>query len=112
MRASATPRVATNLAPGERDTLARHPHATSAPIATTASRILHGEHGRSQSPGADSVPDVLGEIMTAQHVAELLRMQRSTVEDYGRRGLIPSIKLGRHRRYIRSDLVALIEQLR
>lgn len=60
----------------------------------------------------DPVPDVLGEIMTAQRVAELLRMQRSTVEDYGRRGIIPSIKLGRHRRYIRSDVVALIEQLR
>lgn len=58
------------------------------------------------------VPDVLGEIMTAQQVAELLQMQRSTVEDYGRRGVIPSIKLGRHRRYIRSDVVALIEQLR
>jgi len=72
------------------------------------------EHGRShRRTGAEPhVPDVLGEIMTAQQVAELLRMQRSTVEDYGRRGVIPSIKLGRHRRYIRSDLVALIDGLR
>lgn len=72
------------------------------------------EHGRShrRTEVENRVPDVLGEIMTAQQVAELLRMQRSTVEDYGRRGVIPSIKLGRHRRYIRSDLVALIERLR
>lgn len=72
------------------------------------------EHGRSHR-GADvesRVPDVLGEIMTAQQVADLFRMQRSTVEDYGRRGVIPSVKLGRHRRYIRSDLAALIERLR
>jgi len=39
-------------------------------------------------------------------------MQRSTIEDYGRHGVIPSIKLGRHRRYIRSDVAALIEHLR
>lgn len=72
------------------------------------------EHGRShrRTDAENRVPDVLGEILTAQQVAELLRMQQSTVEDYGRRGVIPSIKLGRHRRYIRSDLVELIEQLR
>jgi excisionase family DNA binding protein len=74
------------------------------------------EHGRSRirtdAATEVRVPDVLGEILTAQQVAELLRMQRSTVEDYGRRGVIPSIKLGRHRRYIRSDLVTLIERLR
>jgi len=62
--------------------------------------------------GAAPVPDVLGEILTAQQLAEMLRMQRSTIEDYGRRGVIPSIKLGRHRRYIRSDVVAVIERLR
>jgi len=62
--------------------------------------------------GAAAVPDVLGEILTAQQLAEMLRMQRSTIEDYGRRGVIPSIKLGRHRRYIRSDVVGLIERLR
>lgn len=67
---------------------------------------------RSNSEARPRAPDVLGEILTAQQVAELLWMQRSTVEDYGRRGVIPSIKLGRHRRYIRSDVVALIERLR
>ena len=44
----------------------------------------------------------LSEMMTSAEIAELLRMKRSTVEDYARRGLLPSIKLGRHRRFIRS----------
>lgn len=75
---------------------------------------MAAEHGRSHERlvADGGVPDVLGEIMTAQQVADLLRMQQSTVEDYGRRGVIPSIKLGRHRRYIRSDVIALIERLR
>jgi len=62
--------------------------------------------------GPAPVADVLGDILTAQQLADMLRMQRSTIEDYGRRGVIPSVKLGRHRRYIRADVVALIERLR
>jgi excisionase family DNA binding protein len=42
--------------------------------------------------------------MTAQEVAALLHMRLSTVEDYARRGLLPSIKVGRHRRFIRSQV--------
>lgn len=54
----------------------------------------------------------LTELMTAGQVAELLQMRRSTVEDYARRGLLPSIKLGRHRRFVQSDVEAALEQLR
>jgi excisionase family DNA binding protein len=80
---------------------------------------MASRHGRPTSPEANGdasaserVPDVLGEILTAQQLAEMLRMQRSTIEDYGRRGVIPSIKLGRHRRYIRSDVARMVERLR
>jgi len=31
-------------------------------------------------------------------------MRVSTVEDYARRGLLPSVKLGRHRRFVRSQV--------
>jgi excisionase family DNA binding protein len=55
---------------------------------------------------------LLTELMTADQVAELLQMRRSTVEDYARRGLLPSIKLGRHRRFVRSDVEAAFERLR
>lgn len=46
----------------------------------------------------------LDELMTAREVAAVLQMKVSTVEDYARRGVLPSVKLGRHRRFIRSQL--------
>jgi excisionase family DNA binding protein len=55
---------------------------------------------------------VLSELITAAQLAELLQMKRTTIEDYARRGLLPSIKLGRHRRFVRSDVEAALERLR
>jgi excisionase family DNA binding protein len=55
---------------------------------------------------------LLTELMTADQVAELLQMRRSTVEDYARRGLLPSLKLGRHRRFVCSDVEAALARLR
>lgn len=57
-------------------------------------------------------PFGLDELMTSEQVAQLLLMRRSTVEDYARRGVLPSIKLGRHRRFVRSEVVAAISALR
>lgn len=54
----------------------------------------------------------LDELLTAEDVAELLHVPRSTVSDYARRGALPSIKLGRHVRFVRSDVADAIEQLR
>jgi excisionase family DNA binding protein len=45
-------------------------------------------------------------------MADLLQMKRSTIEDYARRGLLPSIKLGRHRRFVRADVEAPLARLR
>jgi excisionase family DNA binding protein len=56
-------------------------------------------------------PGALAEVMTAQQIAELLQMRVSTVEDYARRHVLPSIKLGRHRRFIRSDVEKAITEL-
>jgi excisionase family DNA binding protein len=39
-------------------------------------------------------------------------MKRTTVEDYARRGLLPSLKLGRHRRFDRSDVESALVALR
>jgi excisionase family DNA binding protein len=49
-------------------------------------------------------PSVLDELMTARQVASFFQMKVSTVEDYARRGILPSVKVGRHRRFIRSHL--------
>ena len=54
----------------------------------------------------------LDELLSADEVAELLHIPRSTVSDYARRGVLPSIKLGRHVRFVRSDVAEAIEQLR
>ena len=55
---------------------------------------------------------LLSELMSSAQVAELLQMKRTTVEDYARRGLLPSLKLGRHRRFVRSDVEAALDSLR
>ncbi len=65
--------------------------------------------------GADAGPGgalTRGDILNAAQVAELLQLRRSTVEDYARRGLLPSINLGRFRRFLRADVEAELERLR
>ena len=44
------------------------------------------------------------ELMTPDEVALLLAVPVSTVRDWARRGLVPSRKLGRHRRFLRSEI--------
>lgn len=63
---------------------------------------------RRETPGAFTRDDILN----AAQVAELLQLRRSTVEDYARRGLLPSIKLGRFRRFVRADVEAELKRLR
>ena len=47
---------------------------------------------------------LLDELMTASEVAAVMQLKVSTIEDYARRGVLPSVKVGRHRRFIRSQL--------
>jgi excisionase family DNA binding protein len=53
-------------------------------------------------------PLTAADVMTAAEVAVLLRVPRSTVEDWARRGIVPSRKVGRRRLYIRSRIEALL----
>ena len=46
--------------------------------------------------------------MTSQEVAELVGVPVSTVREWGRKGTLPRVKLGRHVRYIRSHVEAAI----
>lgn len=50
-------------------------------------------------------------LMTAEQVAALLLLPVSTVKDYARRGVLPSIKLGKHRRFVQSQMEATVEGL-
>jgi excisionase family DNA binding protein len=55
----------------------------------------------------------LPRLMTAEQVGELLnRVPISTVHAWARTGYLPSVKIGRHRRFVREDILEFIEALR
>jgi len=51
-------------------------------------------------------------LLTPAQAAVFLTLRESTLRDYARRGVVPSVKLGRHVRFIEADLVAHLEALR
>jgi excisionase family DNA binding protein len=53
-------------------------------------------------------PLTAADVMTAAEVAELLGVPKSTVEDWARREIVPSTKVGRRRLYLRSRIEALL----
>jgi excisionase family DNA binding protein len=50
------------------------------------------------------------DVMTAGEVAALLHSPVSTVEDWARRGILPSRKIGRRRLYIRQQVEAVLTE--
>jgi len=48
------------------------------------------------------------ELLTSAEVAEILNVPVRWVDEHGRRGDVPSLKLGRYRRYRRGDIDAWI----
>lgn len=48
------------------------------------------------------------DVMSLAEVAELLHVPRSTVSDWARRGILPSVKIGRRRLYIRQQIEATL----
>lgn len=80
------------------------------PVSPTGPR-LDPRGAPDERAGQDSLPVALDELMTAEQVAALLLLPTSTVKDYARRGVLPSIKLGKHRRFVRSQVEGAIEAL-
>ena len=56
-------------------------------------------------------PGMLEQLLTSNQIAARFAMPRSTVEDYARRGLLPSIKIGRHRRFVRDRVEEALRRL-
>ncbi len=52
-----------------------------------------------------------GSLMTAAEVADLLGVPRSWVYERSRRGAIPTVTLGRYRRYRREAIEAWVKRL-
>ncbi len=48
------------------------------------------------------------DVLTAREVATLLHVPVSTIEDWARRGVIPSRKIGRRRLYVRQQVEAIL----
>lgn len=59
-----------------------------------------------------SSPGSATRLMTPADAAVFLTLRESTLRDYARRGIVPSVKLGRHLRFVEADLVAYLELLR
>jgi excisionase family DNA binding protein len=65
---------------------------------------MRDRHARSSclagmNPSSPAGPDPIAfsreDLLTAEEVAEILRLKRATALDYMRRGVIPAFKLGR-----------------
>jgi excisionase family DNA binding protein len=48
------------------------------------------------------------DVLTVREAAALLKLSPRTVGEYGARGVLPSVKIGRHRRFSRRQLEALM----
>jgi hypothetical protein len=51
-------------------------------------------------------------LLTSAEAAEFLTLKESTLRDYSRRGIVPSVKIGRHLRSVEADLVGYLDGLR
>lgn len=63
-----------------------------------------------QTPASDAEPRGLtrADLMTAAQVAELVDVPVSTVLEWGRNGTLPRVKLGRHVRFLRTQVERVI----
>jgi excisionase family DNA binding protein len=66
----------------------------------------HGERAGEREPVRSA-----NSLLTAEEVGELLGVPRSWVYEQSRRGRIPTVTLGRYRRYRRESIERCIEQL-
>lgn len=55
---------------------------------------------------SDAIVPLDHQLLTAEEVAELLRLPVSTIYDLARTGRLPHLKIGRALRFSRSDLEA------
>ena len=51
-------------------------------------------------------------LLTSAEAAAFLTLKESTLRDYSRRGLVPSVKIGRHLRFVEADLIRYLDTLR
>ncbi len=77
----------------------------------SSSRLANGGLPRSETVGSGDQDDRGGLLLDAQQVAELLGVPRSWVYEQSRTGGIPTVTLGRYRRYRRDAIEAWVRAL-
>ena len=73
-----------------------------------SARAADGDAASTTGGGSRSRP----RLLTPAQAAVFLTLKESTLRDYARRGVVPSVKLGRHVRFVEGDLVAHLETVR
>jgi excisionase family DNA binding protein len=53
-------------------------------------------------------PATADDVLTVREVAAMLKLPARTVAEYAARGVLPSVKIGRHRRFSRRELEGLM----
>jgi excisionase family DNA binding protein len=71
-------------------------------------RNTYQSNGESVERAASAPP----RLLTSAEAAEFLTLKESTLRDYSRRGIVPSVKIGRHLRFVEADLVGYLDGLR
>ncbi len=62
-------------------------------------------------PTTDPTPAATADdVLTAPEAARYLKLPLRTLNEYSAQGRVPSVKLGRHRRFSRRDLEALVSK--
>jgi excisionase family DNA binding protein len=77
-------------------------------MSAAADRVEHLAW-RPDMPITKGRPDATADdVLTVKEVATFLQLSPRTGAEYGARGVLPSVKIGRHRRFSRRQLEALM----
>ncbi len=89
--------------------MGRRPTAPQ-PLSHTSISAASGMPMATPVPATPTAPTrrTADDVMTAREVAGLLHAPVSTVEDWARRGILPSVKVGRRQLYIRQRIEAAL----
>lgn len=69
---------------------------------------MRNEPRRAQVAGSDGSGALSEPLLRPDDVASLLGVRRSSIYEYVRAGRLPHVKVGRHLRFLRTDLEAWV----
>jgi excisionase family DNA binding protein len=73
-------------------------------LRTTPAQVVTHDSSTSDSSTSAAAPATRADILTAREASEYLRVPQRSLYQYAARGELPSVKIGRHRRFRRSSI--------